>query len=473
MIEVGSILAGYRVDGVVGRGATATVYAATQLAGARRVAIKVLAPHLRSHAAVRERFREAALLQRALDQPNVLDVEDVVESAGELFIVMPLVGGGTLAKLISNGALTAERAVPILRQVADAIDFAHGVGVVHGDVKPRNVLIGENDAAYVGDFGLATVVAHAPSAASASPGTIDYSAPERLRGEPATPSADVYALACVLFECVTGVVPYPHDTPAAVVGGHLFDAPPRPSELLRGMPAELDEILASGLAKDPAERPSSAGELVAAAAAVLDQVGAAALLPPPRPEEPVATRPTGETPNDPVPLLPAAPAIETEDASRVSAWFWAAGALVVALAAIAGAWLGQRGSDEASTPPPSSRLAHEHDSAMRVLRVARTSGLESLRKATTGRGQARAATDIAVAYRTTSASVRRTRPPAIARGATDDLVRALDRAGVGFTRLARASRRGDEPAYAEARRMILGAEDAVRVAREQLRAHGY
>ena len=614
MIEVGTILAGYRIDGVVGRGATAIVYAATELAGVRRVALKVLAPHLRAHGAVRDRFRQAALLQQSLRHPNILDVHDVVEADDEVFLVLPLVGDGTLGELISAGTLTAERALPILRQVADALDFAHGADVVHGDVKPRNVLLDESDVAYLGDFGLAVAVTQVASAAAASPGTIAYSAPERLRGEPPTPSADVYALACVLFQCLTGVVPYSHDKPAAVVGGHLFNAPPTPSELSPHVPAELDEILARALAKDPAERPRSAGELVDAAEDVLEQVGTIVFPSPPPRDEESAAQPSDDTLGDPVPVLVAPPVIETDEAPTISRRAVAVAALLLVAIAVVGAWLGQRGADadgrslehgslalmvpaEWSTasapavagltltsplaladeqsqratlvvgtaraapptflpqslleriprprPPalveleggvgyrytrlapnglqrlrtlyvlpgpersavaacigprlpagslrdcesvarslrvrrgavydatPSQEFAAAHNAAMRVLRVARDSGLESLRTAELPRTQARAAIGVAVAYRTTSASMLRTRPPPIARAARDRLVRALNRAGVGYTRLAGSSRRHDAQAYAAARSLILEAEEGIRDARRDLLSLGY
>lgn len=343
MIGVGSMLAGYRLDSVVGRGATASVYAATELADARRVALKLLAPQLRGQAAVRDRFLSAARLQQSLEHPSVLAVEDVLESGDEALIVMRLVSGGTLAELIAGGTLTAGRTLHVVRQVADALDFAHGAGVVHGDVKPRNVLVDEGDVAYLADFGLATAVSQVASA-PASPGTIDYSAPERLRGEPPTPSADLYALACVLFECLTGVAPYSHDAAAAVVGGHLYNAPPRPSELVPQLPAELDAILARGLAKDPAERPRSAQELVDAAAAVLEGMAPFILSPPPRRAEAGGTRRLDDTLVDPVPVLPAAPVIELGEAGF--SWRVAMlAALILALSAVAGLWLGLRSPD--------------------------------------------------------------------------------------------------------------------------------
>jgi Protein kinase domain len=467
VIVPGAILAGYRIDGVVGRGSTATVFAATDLARAQRAALKVLAPHLRDRDAVRARFREAARLQQSLDHPNILPVHDVVESGGELFLVTPLVES-TLDELIAGRPPANGQVLPMLEQAADAIDYAHHAGVVHGDVKPRNVLVGD-DVAYLADFGLATAVA---SAAAASAGTLDYTAPERLRGAPASPSADIYALACVLFECVTGNVPYAHETAAAVVGGHLFDAPPRPSRLVNVLPAELDEILARGLAKDPADRPTSARELVDAATAVVGPVSSVVLAAPPGRGRPSEPRETAETLDDPVPALPAAPTFEAP-AARVSRRTWVACAAAVLAAAVLGGWLGARGgAEEAEAQPvvsmPVRHLTHSYNAAMRVLQVARRSGLETFEKATTRRAQARAAIGVAVAYRTTSASIGRTQPPQSARPATEHLQNAIDRAGVGYTRLARAARRGDAGAYADARRLILDAESEIRRARADL-----
>lgn len=615
MIRVGSVLAGYRLDGVVGQGSTAVVYAATHLGQARRVALKVLAPHLRDSAAVRERFREAALLQRSLEHENVLDVEDVVEDHGELLVVLPLVGGGTLAGLIADGTLGGGRALAILRQVAAALDFAHTAGVVHGDVKPRNVLL-DGDTAYLCDFGLAAAVSRAAPAAAASAGTIDYSAPERLRGEGPTASADVYSLACVLFECLTGAVPYAHRTAAAVVGGHLYNAPPRASDVRPDLPVELDGVLAAGLAKDPDARPPTARELVEGAAPALEHLPAAVARP--SRDDGRAERPLDDTLDEPLTGLPPPPAIEVEEPPALAWPFSVAAVLALLAAAIVGAWLGQRSpsatgseghfagggllafeapDDWTAVPPPrlpgltlerpaalaptraprrvtfvagsahagpptflpqslldrlarsprrslvrlesgvayrfarpvpagfggalsvfvlpapgssavaactapraeepllreceslvrtlevrrgtawdptpSPAFAAAHNAAIQVLRVARNSGLELLREATTRRGQARAATEIAVAYRTTVASIRRTSPTPIARAATARLVAALDRAGVGYTRLAGSARRGDARAYAAASRLILDAEADVRAARQDLAGLGY
>jgi hypothetical protein len=608
VIDVGSILAGYRIDGVAGRGATSTVYAATELAAARRVAIKVLADGSGGRTAVRERFRRAALVQQSLGQPNVLDVYEVSENGDVVFFVMQLVGG-TLAELIADEAAVT-RTLPILRQVADALDFAHGTGVVHGDVKPRNILVGEGDVAYLADFGLAVAVSQVASAAAASPGTIDYSAPERLRGEPPTPSADVYALACVLFECLTGSVPFPHDKTAAVVGGHLYDAPPRASELRRGLPSEIDEILRRGLAKEPAERPRSGRELVDGAEAALGSVAAHVLASPPPRTEVRPARPADDTLDDPLPFLPAPPAIDTDEGSGVSRRAVALAVAGLALLALLGAWLGHRGPDGVEARPlargsaaltvpnawgqapmprlpglnlltplavapreaprpvtlvagtvragpptflpesvsagqrreivqldggvgyryagprslgrtatlfvlpgpeksaiaaciahrpaggalrecesvagtlrirrgvaydaePSRQFAAAYKAAMSVLRVARNAGLELLHKAMTRRMQGHAAIHAAVAYRTTSASIRRTQPPPIARATADRLLSAIDLAGVGYTRLGWAARRGDTAAYARARHLILDAEADIRQGRRELLELGY
>jgi tRNA A-37 threonylcarbamoyl transferase component Bud32 len=614
VIRVGSVLAGYRLDGLVGRGATAVVYAATHLGEARRVALKVLAPHLRDSAAVRERFREAALLQRSLEHENVLDVEDVVEDQGELLVVLPLVGGGTLADRIADGTLSGSRTLGILRQVAAALDSAHAAGVAHGDVKPRNVLL-DGDTAYLGDFGLAAAVSRAAPAAAAAPGTIDYSAPERLRGEGPTASADVYSLACVLFECATGAVPYANETAAAVVGGHLYNAPPRAADVRPDLPPELDGVLAAGLAKDPDARPPTARELVEAAVPSLEHLPAAVTRR--SRQDGRAERPLDDTLDEPLTGLPPPPAIELDEPPALSWPFWAAAGLLLVATAVVGAWLGQRspepGSEErfagggllafdapdtwvtvppprlpgltlerpvaiapasapqrvtfvagaahagpptflpqplldrlarpprrslvrlengvayryerpvpagfggaltvfvvpalgspavaactapraeepllreceslvrtlemrrgtAWDPTPDHAFAAAHNSAMEVLRVARNSGLELLREARSRRGQARAATEIAVAYRTTVASIRGTSPTPIARAANARLVAALDRAGVGYTRLAGSARRGDARAHAAARRLILAAEEDLRASHEDLLGLGY
>ena len=229
MITVGSTVSGYRADRLVGKGATATVFAATRLSDTRPVALKLLFPALQANPTVRARFHDAALLQRSLEHPNVAEVYEVGESDGESFLTMRLANDGTLAALLDEG-LAARRALELLGQVADALDFAHLNGVSHGDVKPRNILI-DDGVALLADFGLAVALRQATPAAAAAPGTLHYSAPERLRGDPPSSSADVYGLACVLFECLTGVVPYPHDTSAAAVGAHLFNAPPRASDI--------------------------------------------------------------------------------------------------------------------------------------------------------------------------------------------------------------------------------------------------
>jgi tRNA A-37 threonylcarbamoyl transferase component Bud32 len=587
MIAVGRTLAGYRLDGELGRGATATVYAATELAEARRVAVKVLDPELRAQAAIRARFREAALLQRSLRHDHVLEVLEVVVAADHVFVATPLVDG-TLADQLESGSLGIDRALALLHQVADALDFAHSAGVVHGDVKPRNVLVDDGDTALLADFGLAVAVSNVASAAAASPGTIGYSAPERLRGEPPTASADVYSLACVLFECLAGTPPFPHPTTQAVAGGHLFDAPPHASRRRPELPTAVDEPLVRGLAKDASERPHTARALVESTAAALEGLGPLAFTAP-RPRPARREQPADDTLTDPIPVLPAPPAIETEDAPGLSARWYAAAAALLAACAVLGAWLGLRGAGEAGRtvgrgavelrvpdgwrplrPPrlssmslerpfayavpgsratlvagsvadgsrtaaepelvrlaggvgfrltrpglrlfllpaperwavaacvgpalrrceaaagtlrlssgepydaqPSRRFAAAYNAAMRVLRVARGSGLELLDKADSGRARARAATGIAVAYRTTSASILRTPPPPIARETTAELVRALDRAGVGYTRLAGASRRGNAPAQAAVGRLVLDAEAAIRRARLDLRALGY
>ena len=199
-------------------------------------------------------------MQAALDHPNVVTVYEAGTSEYGPYLAMRLVRGTTLTRLIDDGVLDAARTLHIVGQVADALDAAHGHGLVHRDVKPRNVLVGDDDHAYLADFGL-TRRGDATGATAAGDflGTLAYAAPEVLRGARGGPAADRYALAAMLFECITGTAVFPRPTQAAVVSAHLNEPPPRVSGRREDAPPALDEVLIAGLAKDPAERPPTCG----------------------------------------------------------------------------------------------------------------------------------------------------------------------------------------------------------------------
>jgi serine/threonine-protein kinase len=236
---------------LIARGGMGVVYRATQLALQRPVALKVIAHELADKEGFRERFLRESQLAASLDHPSVVPVYDAREEGGELIVAMRLVEGGDLRKLIKReGPLAPDRAIALLGQIADALDAAHAAGIVHRDVKPHNILV-EGDRAYLSDFGLAKAFADTGAGSGASiVGTVEYMAPEQWRGERVDPAADVYSFGCVLYEALTGIVPYARK-----------DSDTEP-ELPRG----IDAVIERAVAKDPVDRYRTAGELIAAAA---------------------------------------------------------------------------------------------------------------------------------------------------------------------------------------------------------------
>jgi YVTN family beta-propeller protein len=249
-----------------------TVYSALDIALERRVALKVLTPELSRDERFRERFLRESKLAASLEHPHIVPIHAAGESDGVLYIAMRYVEGKDLGGLLSSlGRLDPERALAILRQVADGLDAAHARGLVHRDVKPANILLGYGDYAYLCDFGLAK---HASTVSSltgsrAILGTVDYLAPEQIEAKPVDGRADVYALGCVLYECLAGEPPFRRGNELAALLAHVNDASPRISERRAELPAALDDVVATALAKDRADRYSSCTELVEAAAAVL------------------------------------------------------------------------------------------------------------------------------------------------------------------------------------------------------------
>lgn len=269
-----AIIAGYELQEVIGRGGMGVVYRATQLALGRAVAIKVIAAGRAEDPVFRERFASESRIAASIEHANVIPVYETGEEDGLLFIAMRLVEGCDLDQLLTRGgALAPERAVRLMAQVAGALDAAHARGLVHRDVKPANVLltVDEPEHAYLTDFGVATHAGARSRITSAGQwvGTLDYLAPEQIRGEAADGSADVYALTAVLYHCLTGEAPFPRDSDAARMWAHVSAPPPAPSDALTTVADELDEVIARGMAKDPAARFASAGQLAHACAHAL------------------------------------------------------------------------------------------------------------------------------------------------------------------------------------------------------------
>jgi serine/threonine protein kinase len=285
LLENGTLIEGYRIDRLIGEGGMGTVYEATQLSLDRHVALKLLSTDLSVDSGFRERFRHEARIQGALDHPNIVTVHEAGESDYGLFIAMELIRGATLKDLIVGRELDAGRTFRILAQVAEALDSAHDAGLIHRDIKPHNILVraGRRDHAYLADFGVTKVRGGTNLTKTGHfVGTVDYMAPEQIRGEPATRETDIYALGTVLFECLSGAVPFPKDSDVAVMYAHLADPPPRLTEDRPELPPELDAVISTAMAKNPQERYSSAVKMLEAFEQALgEQAKAAVAIPPP------------------------------------------------------------------------------------------------------------------------------------------------------------------------------------------------
>ena len=255
----GELFAGYRVESMVGRGGMGVVYRATDLSLERPVALKLIAPELAENDSFRTRFLREPKLAAALDHPHVIPIHEAGEHQGQLYLAMRFVEGEDLRTLVEReGKLAPERALAVLAQIADALDAAHRRGLVHRDVKPANVLLDADGHAYLTDFGVTKRLGDASTDTGHAVGTLDYLAPEQIRGDPVDGRTDCYALACVLFECLTGTPPFRRETEAETLWAHMQQEPPRLPE----WPA-LDPVLVKALAKEKEERYASCGDFLA------------------------------------------------------------------------------------------------------------------------------------------------------------------------------------------------------------------
>ena len=260
--RVGTELAGHRVEAVIGRGGMSVVYLAEHIGLRRKVALKVLGPELAEDEAFRERFIRESRITAGLDHPNIVTVYDAGEADGVLYISMRYVEGTDLERLLRvETRLDPSRAVSLVSQAAAALDAAHAAGLVHRDVKPGNILLtseprSSTDRAYLSDFGVTKRVDTGASLTRTGQfvGTVDYVAPEQIQGGDVDGRADIYSLACVLYRCLTGEVPFPRDTEVATIYAHLQDPPPAPSERRPELPAGFDVPISRALAKSRDDR---------------------------------------------------------------------------------------------------------------------------------------------------------------------------------------------------------------------------
>jgi hypothetical protein len=348
--RVGTEVAGYWVEALLARSAMSAVYRAEHPRLGTKVALKLLSADLSANEAFRERFLRESRIAASLNHPSVATIYDAGEWDGELFIAMQYVEGSDLAGVVrSEGPLSLERTLWVVSQVGDALDAAHARGLIHRDVKPANILVesrGGNaatDRAYLSDFGVAK--RFESRAGLTAPGdlvgTVDYIAPEQIEGKRVDGRVDIYSLGCVVFECLSGSPPYDKDTEAAVLWAHMHEEPPALRARRPELPADVDRVVSTALAKSPDDRFTTCREMISALAATASSDEAEDA---PRTGDAVAT------------VVRARPQRRSIASSRLG-WLplAALGAALLALGAAAGALLFQDGTETASRTVTATR----------------------------------------------------------------------------------------------------------------------
>jgi serine/threonine-protein kinase len=275
----------YRLIQLLGRGGMGEVWRAFDTDTNRVVALKVLPANLANDPQFERRFRREAFAAAGLAEPHVVPIHYFGEIDGRLYVDMRLIEGHDLQAILTHGRLEPVRAIAIIDQIASALEAAHRIGLVHRDVKPSNILVAAKDFAYLIDFGIARAAGETKLTGTGNViGTWAYLAPERVTSGQTDPRADIYSLACVLHECLTGSQPFPGDSIEQQIGGHLGLPPPRPSQLREELPAELDTVIATGMAKNPDERYSTVTAMAdAARAAITAPITRPTAMPPTEP----------------------------------------------------------------------------------------------------------------------------------------------------------------------------------------------
>ncbi|OBH84635.1 serine/threonine-protein kinase [Mycobacterium sp. E2989] len=322
--RVGTQFGPYHLKRLLGRGGMGEVYEAEHTVKEWTVAVKLLSETFSKDPVFRERMKREARTAGRLQEPHVVPIHDYGEIDGQMFVEMRLVEGTDLDSVLKRfGPLAPPRAVAIITQIASALDAAHAAGVMHRDVKPQNILVTRDDFAYLVDFGIASATTDEKlTQLGTAVGTWKYMAPERFSNGEVTYRADIYALACVLYECLTGTPPYRADSASVLVSAHMMDPIPQPTALRPGIPKAFDAVITRGMAKKPEERYASAGDLALAAHEALsnpDQDHADTILrrsqeatlpgtvtmgPPATPADTAMARPPVPTANTPPPAPP-------------------------------------------------------------------------------------------------------------------------------------------------------------------------
>jgi serine/threonine protein kinase len=373
--RIGSTIAGYRLEALLGRGGMSVVYLAEHLRLGRKVALKLLAPALSQDADFRERFERESRRAAEIDHPNIIPVFDAGEADGALFIAMRYVKGSDLKSMLEReGALGVGRTLYLLEQAGAALDAAHVRDLVHRDVKPANILVEQpSEHVFLSDFGIVkqTTASRGLTRTGIFVGTVDYAAPEQIEGQGVDARTDVYALGCVLYECLTGRIPFAREGEVAVMHAHLTEAPPQVTAVRSDLPTGLNSVIARAMAKNRDERFQSCGELIGAARAaalqrptgptaqVSDAAGlaagapATALADAASPQSEAWSEP-GVPPTGPPTGPPAPPPAAPKPARRLPSWVALVAAVVAAAVAGIVVWAVTRDSEPSSSASPPS-----------------------------------------------------------------------------------------------------------------------
>ncbi|HSR47891.1 MAG TPA: protein kinase, partial [Anaerolineales bacterium] len=270
-LQPNQILGQYRIAQKIGEGGMGAVYKADQPSVPRAVVIKVLSASFTEHADAADRFQRELKMIARLEHPHILPVYDYGEVGGSPYIVMRYMTGGSLQDRLQAGTLGRGDILRVLDQVADALDFAHDRGIIHRDLKPANILLDEAGNAYLADFGLAKTVGgtHDLTATGTLLGSPTYMSPEQARGAKLDRRSDVYAFAILIFRTLSGHLPFEADDAWGYITKHITEEPPSIRTFAPDLPTGLDPVLRAGLAKDPADRPERASDLMAAVQAAL------------------------------------------------------------------------------------------------------------------------------------------------------------------------------------------------------------
>jgi eukaryotic-like serine/threonine-protein kinase len=336
----------YRIVRKLGTGGMANVYLAEDEVLGRRVAIKILDDRHAGDDQFVERFRREAKNAASLSHPNIVSIYDRGEAEGTYYIAMEYLDGRSLKELIvARGPAPVNVAIDYARQILAAIRFAHRHGIVHRDIKPHNVLVDGEGRLKVTDFGIARAGTSQMTEAGSIIGTAQYLSPEQARGAPVDQTSDLYSVGVVLYELLTGVVPFSGDTPVEIAMKHLSSAPEPPSRKRAEVPRDLDMVVLRALAKDPADRYQSAEEMDADLARVARGVGvspateeaATAIIS--RPPSTAVTAITPPRTRDPVPYAPPPAYYDYDEPRRRAMWPWVVALLFVVAAIIGGYFL--------------------------------------------------------------------------------------------------------------------------------------